>query len=103
MVELEVEREMDRSQAADFLRRLADELEGTAGSPDIGEGTTEPETMTVVVGDQSATVALPDRLALDVEIESRSPLLESAVEQSIELELTWDVEELPEDEAIEVV
>ena len=103
MVELEAEREMDRTQAAGFLRRLADELEGTAGAPDIGDAATEPETMTVVVGDESATVVLPDRLALDVEIESRSPLLESAVEQSIEIELTWDVEDLPEDEAIEIV
>ena len=103
MVELEAERVMDRTQAAGFLRQLADELEGAAGAPDIGDRTTEHETMTVVVGDESATVVLPDRLELDVEIESRSPLLESAVEQSIEIELSWNVEDLPEDEAIEIV
>ena len=104
MVELEAESVMDPSEAAAFLRRFADELEGTGSAPDIGEADpTSPRTMTVVVGDDSATVVLPDELELDVEIESRSPLFGSGVEQSIELEFTWDVEDLPEDDAIEVV
>lgn len=97
---------MSPNEAAAFLRRFADELEGreTAGSPDIGaDDSTRPRTMTVVVGDESATVVLPDELELDVEIESRSAILGSDVEQTIDLEFSWDVEDVPEDDAIEVV
>lgn len=109
MVEFESESEMSRYEAATFLRRFADELEGVGGegledSPDIGEvDERTAETMTVIVGDESATVVLPEVLELDVEIESRSPLFGSDVEQSIELEFSWEVEDLPEDETIEVV
>lgn len=104
MVELESESEMSRHEAAAFMRRFADELEGVGDAPDIGaEDERDAETMTLIVGDQSATVVLPDVLEVDVEVESRSPLFGSDVEQSIELEFSWNVEDVPEDDAIEVV
>jgi hypothetical protein len=105
MAELDVETELSRIEAANFLREIADELEGAGVTPDIGaavETGREAETMTVVVGDESATVVLPERLVMEVEIGSRSGILESGVDQHIELDLSWTVEETPEDESIEV-
>ena len=104
MVEFETDGVMTRNEAATFLRGLADEFEGTGDTPELGDADeTNPETMTVIVGNESATVVLPEELELDVEIESRSPLLGSEVEQSMAIEFTWDVDDLPEDDAIEIV
>lgn len=105
MAELDAETEMSRIEAANFLREFADKLEGGGATPDIGadeEFAVDAETMTVVVGDESATVVLPDRLHMDVEVGSRSGMLESGVDQHIDFEFSWTVEELPEDESIEV-
>lgn len=86
-------------------RRGDDDREGTAterGGVPTPE-TERPETMTVIVGGESATVVLPERMAVDVEVGSRSGLLESGVEQHLAFELVWETEEVPEDDSIEVV
>ena len=125
MSEMDAETEMSRTEVATFFRELAEKLEGretsTGGrdenSPIIGneeetttdrERATTPdrgagETMTVIVGDESATVVLPDRMLLDVEVGSNSGILETGTGQRVKFELAWEAEEVPEDDSIEVV
>ena len=49
--------------------------------------------ITFVVGGESATVTVPETVAFDVEVESRSPLLSSGERQEIEFELSWEIED----------
>ena len=122
---MDVETEMTREEAAAFFREFADKLEGRGddvagreeGTPIVGEedstgydrseeavaGSTRLETMTVIAGGESSTVVLPERLVLDVEVGSRSGLLESGTDQHVTFQLAWEVEEVPEDDSIEVV
>lgn len=110
MVSLESEGEMTRSEVATFLRDFADELdEGTVGAGDervIGEAESTADTaaepgetkrMTFIIGGDSATVIVPDTVNFEVDIESRSPLFSSGVQQDIEFELSWEVENVDED------
>lgn len=116
MVELESEGVLTRAEVADFLREFADELAGRAGGSgsvdqveevdrqEIGTGDerredteTQPaadhERLTLIVGGDSATVTVPDAVNFDVEVESRSPMLSSGVNQGIEFELSWKIED----------
>lgn len=128
MAEIESEGELHRSEIAAFLREFADELDAPGrrsgsrrgGEPPEAERDADREVdrdrttdedveagglrrMTLVVGGDSATLTLPETMAFDVEIASRSPLLSSGVTQSIEFDLEWEVEEMPDDESIEVM
>lgn len=67
------------------------------------EGGRTPERMTIVVGGDSATLTLPETMEFDVEVASRSPLLSSGVTQSIQFDLEWEIEEIPDDESMEVI
>lgn len=82
-----IEAELDRSpdQAADWLRNLADELEGG------GE-------LTVSTDDESVTVDLPDDdLEFEVELE-REPEDDEYDELELEIELEWLVPSAEADE-----
>ena len=122
MSEMDAETEMSRTEVATFFRELADKLEGRERgvrdeeSPVIGnedataterEGTTRgregAETMTLIVGEESATVVLPERMLLDVEVGSNTGMLDSGTGQHVAFELAWELEEVPEDDSIEVV
>lgn len=106
MVELESEGEMTRTQVASFLRRLADELgDGTAGGElteaelEEGERTThEHKEITFVINGESATVTMPNVVNFDVEVESRSPMFRSGINQEIEMELSWGIEKPDQEE-----
>ena len=58
--------------------------------------------ITFVVGGESATVTIPETLDFDVEVESRSPLLKSGVNQEVEFHLSWEIEEQPGDDSIDL-
>lgn len=58
--------------------------------------------ITFVVGGESATVTIPETLDFDVEVESRSPLLKSGVNQEVEFHLSWEIEEQPSDDSIDL-
>lgn len=60
--------------------------------------------ITFVVRGESATVTVPETVAFDVDVESRSPLLSSGKRQEIGFELSWEIEE-PEhgDDTVEMV
>lgn len=104
MVELDSEGELARSEVAKYLRKFADELDdetdegalrgsGGGGAEGVSaEPTHGHKRMTIVVGGESATVTVPERVMFDVEVESRSPMLSSGVNQDIELTLSWEIE-----------
>lgn len=101
MVELESEGELTRNEVAVFLRKFADELaagpsDGTGGREQRPEETSggddRSRRVTLIVGGDSATVTVPETVEFDVEVSSRSALLSSGVNQGIEFELSWDVE-----------
>ena len=72
----EVERRMDRSEIAAYLRTVAGKLESN-------------ETVTLSAGDQSVSLAPPARPTFEVKVEHEGP--EGAMtERSIEFELEWD-------------
>lgn len=116
MVELESEGQMARSEVAAFLREFANEIddgildrdrheiEGEHLDESVEEEAVEPRQITFIVGGDSATVTVPDAVAFDVEIESRSPMLGSGVNQEIEFQLAWEIEEAgePSDDRIEI-
>ena len=58
--------------------------------------------ITFVVGGESATVTVPETLEFDVEVESRSPLLKSGVNQEVEFHLSWEIEDQPGDDSIDL-
>lgn len=60
--------------------------------------------ITLIVGGDSATVTVPNTMEFDVEVESRSPMFSSGVNQEIEFELSWEIEDPDEigDDRIEV-
>lgn len=112
MVELDKEGELTRSEIAAFLREFADELTGMAVDPDRGstavdrervadddrtEAEMEAERITFIVGGDSATVTVPELVEFEVEVESRSPLLGSGVNQEVTFEMSWQIDEQARD------
>jgi amphi-Trp domain-containing protein len=82
---LEVELEQSPESAADLLRELADELEGS-------------ETLTIANDGHSETVELPtDSLEFEVELE-REPEDDDHDEIELEIELEWLVSKADEDD-----
>jgi amphi-Trp domain-containing protein len=71
----ETERRQTRAEIADYLRTVADRLE--AGE-DLG----------LSAGDQSVTLAVPDRPTFEVKAEREG--YEPDTELSVEFELEWD-------------
>lgn len=74
--------------------RTIEEREGTVPS--------DASRITFVVGGESATVTVPETLEFDVEVESRSPLLKSGVNQEVEFHLSWEIEDQPGDDSIDL-
>jgi len=119
MAEFETEGKMTRTQVATFLREFADELDHEGRHRDRNEyvdaddvdedrrtrrETEAPHRVTIVVGDESATMTVPEVLEFDVDVESRNPMFSSSVTQEIEFELAWQIEDPEEytDDTIEV-
>jgi len=72
----ESEGERDRAEIAAYLRRVADNLE--AGDP-----------ITLSAGEQSVTMAPPERPTFEVKAEREGPA-DAPGELSVEFELEWD-------------
>lgn len=80
------ERERDRGQDDSF------EGERERREEFAGEGSLDHKRITLIVGGDSATVTVPNTVEFDVEVESRSPMFSFGVNQGIEFELSWDIE-----------
>ncbi len=117
MAEIEATHEKTRSEIAEYLREFADELDtgvsgatGTADrSPDIGADddpervtdTTRREKLTVLAGNQSATINPPETLAFDVAVDTDSGLLDDG-EHTTTFTLRWDEEHVEADDELDV-
>jgi hypothetical protein len=102
MTEHSSTREATRTEVAEYLRTLADQLDTRGGCPltdglysDAGDppaapgerGT--PDRVTLVVGEDSVTVEPADEVGLRVGL--RSSESRAGTEQSLSFELTWEV------------
>lgn len=94
MTEIESEREMSRTEIADYLREFATQLDTTRGDPARSEA--GDNRVTLLVGDDSATIDPPEMVMFEIEVESDGSLVGNEVEQSLEFELSWTVESSPE-------
>lgn len=72
----EFERELDSADIAQYLRTVADHIEGT-------------DEFTLEAGDESVTLTPPGRAEFEIEVERETSTSGSA-EIELELELEWD-------------
>ncbi|SIR82800.1 hypothetical protein SAMN05421858_3998 [Haladaptatus litoreus] len=126
MAELEAEFEKSRSEIASYLREFATKLDAneasltesggrtshsaeTASPTDsVDDGTEQPsetrssEKVTILVGNDSATVNPPEMLSFSVAVDSDSSLMESGAEESVSFTLRWASDEVAEDDELSV-
>jgi hypothetical protein len=102
MSELHRETEMTRTDVADSLREFANDLDPhTATDPTRSEadGQTD-DRVTVVFGNESATINPPENVDLVVDVDSASDdssLIGSDDEEAIQFEIRWLAEETEDD------
>lgn len=101
MTEIEAEREMTRTEVADYLREFAAQLdtsEAVSESRSPHERDGDDHRVTFMVGSDSATIDPPETVTFEVEVESDSSLVGSGVEHEVEFELAWQTEATDESE-----
>jgi hypothetical protein len=120
MAKLDATHEKTRAEIAQYLREFAEKLDtgvsGAAGSTGaIGEPDRSPDAagsddrtdagadrkITVVAGNDSATINPPETLAFDVSVDTDSGLLEGD-EQSATFTLRWDRDHVEADDELSV-
>jgi hypothetical protein len=98
--------EMTRTEVADVLREFANQLDPSyAGELPVGEEEEEPETdrrVTLLVGNQSATINPPDTVEFDVAVDTDSSLVSGDVAERAMFEITWQVDETEENDEFEI-
>lgn len=100
MAEIEVEQEKTRAEIATYLREFADELDPKGemiGSPAENGGK-----MTVIAGNESATINPPESLYFEVEIDTEASLLEAGADRGATFTLRWDKDQVEATEGFEV-
>lgn len=102
MSELHRETETTRTDVADSLRKFANDLDTeTADDPALSETETQTDDrVTVVVGNESATINPPEDVDFVVEVDSAgddSSLIGSDDEEAIQFEIRWLVGETDDD------
>jgi hypothetical protein len=132
MAELEAEFEKSRSEVATYLREFADKLdsEGTGRSDGTGRSetgirtnkpqetgsTTNPaehsstessestntQKVTLLVGNDSATMNPPETVSFSVAVDSDSSLMDSGSEESVSFVLRWASDEVESDDELSV-
>ncbi|MFC7223513.1 amphi-Trp domain-containing protein [Halalkalicoccus sp. GCM10025322] len=109
--------ERSRAEIADYLRKFADELDSdgarSSGETDEdvgrGDGPTAPDRangggkVTIVAGNESATINPPETLTFDVEVETDTSVLKGrATERSATFSLRWNADYVEEDDDLSV-
>jgi hypothetical protein len=107
MSELEATQELTRAEIAAYLREFADRLDASGGGgrvPGGSETTLESEgrKVTIVVGNDSATVNPPETLTFDIVVDSDSSLMGSDKNQRVTFGLRWPTEAVEEDTEIQI-
>lgn len=103
MTEIEAEREMTRDEVADYLREFADQLDRTGPEIPTDDVGTDDGKVTLVVGNDSATINPPETVVFEIEVESDTSLVGTDVEESVEFGLTWRAEDIEEHDEIEIM
>jgi amphi-Trp domain-containing protein len=117
MTELDAVQESTRSEVAQYLREFADQLETTdrpMGTP-LPEGgdTTEASSngerrvgpdgkVTLVVGNDSATINPPETVGFTVRVDDDDPLVGGESERRLEFTLEWAAEAVEADGSLEI-
>lgn len=116
MTELDAVQESTRNEVAQYLREFADQLETTdrpMGTPLPEEGTTEAAAegerrvgadgkVTLVVGNDSATINPPETVGFTVRVDDDDPLVGGESERRLEFALEWDAEAVEADGSLEI-
>lgn len=108
MADVSAETEKNRAEIADYLREFADELSPPGERPvrDDGQGksrTTADPKVTVIVGNESATINPPETISFGVEVNADDSLLGSPTgERGVTFELRWSSEDVEADEGLDI-
>ncbi|MFC4438214.1 MULTISPECIES: hypothetical protein [Natrialbaceae] len=132
MASLDSTQDRTRAEIADYLRSFADELDPsrqpdsgerddrtlstdrqepgvqgtdmTTGTSDRGQGqgSSVGEKVTVIAGNDSATINPPQTCTLDVAIDTDSDLLDTGAERSTTFTIRWDAEQVEADDGLSV-
>lgn len=108
--------ERTRAEIAEYLREFADELDsgdtrsskgidepGRSGGSASTERTDDGGKVTIVAGNESATINPPETLTFDVEVATDSSLLEGGgTERSATFSLRWNEDHVEEDDELDV-
>lgn len=107
MVQIDNTHERTRSEVADYLREFANKLDRlTASDPSRADDEVPTDSadrkITLVTGNESATIKPPETVTFDVEVDTESGLLEQGGEHSATLRLRWDGSHVEADDELSV-
>lgn len=100
MAEIETEQEKTRAEIATYLREFADELDPNTEilDPQAENG----GKVTIIAGNESATINPPESVSFGVEVDTESSLLEAGATRGASFTLQWDEEQVEETDDFEV-
>lgn len=100
MATIDSERQLSRNEVADYLREFADELE-TETIPAAEDDPIAGQKMTLVAGNQSATINPPTDVDFIIRVDDDSSLMDDGT-QRVSFELEWDRADVPDDDELDV-
>jgi hypothetical protein len=117
MTELDAVQESTRNEVAQYLHKFAEQLETTTSPmgtplPDSG-GTHEASTdedrgvgpdgkVTLVVGNESATINPPESVDFTVKVDDDDSLVGGESERRLDFSLQWDAPAVEADDSLEI-
>lgn len=108
MADVSAETEKTRAEVADYLREFADELSPRGERPAESDqqrssGTADNRKVTVIAGNESATISPPETLSFGVEVDAEDSLLGSPTgERGVTFSLNWSSEDVETDDELAV-
>lgn len=89
MAEIEITERKTRAEVAAYLREFAEKLESG-------------RKVTLMVGNESATVNPPKELSFAVEVDSDTSLIGTEPTHTVAFDLAWEDEEVEEDDGMSI-
>lgn len=77
-------------------------IDETSEHPEAGGGTSSEDRVTLVVGNESATINPPERLRFAVSADTDDSLLEAGADRGVTFSLRWDAETVEESDDIAI-